>query len=84
MVSLRLWDSGTREKSDPSGPTGCVSADDTDLQRSHQTMLQTKVQAQERCSVLSQQEQPHVRAIKKAIVLMENEKEADTRTFRMW
>lgn len=32
--------------------------------------------------MLSQQEQPHASAIKKAAVSVENEKEADTRPFR--
>lgn len=43
--------------------------------------FRSEVQAQESSSVLSKQEQPHVNAIKKAVVSVENEKEAETRSF---
>lgn len=41
--------------------------------------FRAEVQAQKGCSVLSLQEQPHASAIKKAVVSMQSEKEADTR-----
>lgn len=43
--------------------------------------FRAEVQAQKGCSVLSLQEQPHASAIKKAVVSMQSEKEADTRPF---
>lgn len=44
--------------------------------------LRPEVQAQKGCHVLCQQEQPRASAIKKAVVSVENEKEADSRPFR--
>lgn len=43
--------------------------------------FRSEFQAQESSSVVSQQEQPHVSAIKKAVVSVENEKEAEIRSF---
>lgn len=64
--------------------TGCVSAEDTYMGGSHREMLRPEVQAQQCFSVRLQPEQPHFSAIKKAVVSVENEKEADSRSFRVW
>lgn len=51
---------------------------------SHREMLRPEVQAQQCFSVRLQPEQPHFSAVKKAVVSVENEKEADSRSFRVW